>query len=134
MKHISQKYLIRFRLGSPSKSKIKNWGSQKTWPDRAKLSIQFFIFHQTLLNPHSETNSIFHKFQFVGPCYFAPPSIRWNTITSLEVLQFLTSQILYMMKSKISQIAKTPTMYKLQNNWFTTVCLINWPSNFSISL
>jgi hypothetical protein len=30
--------------------------------------MQFFIFHQTLLNPHSEANSIFHEFQFVGPC------------------------------------------------------------------
>ncbi len=48
LQHTLQKYFIRFSLESLPKSKIKNQGSQKTWPDRAKLSIQFSIFHQTL--------------------------------------------------------------------------------------
>ncbi len=55
--------------GASQSQKFWNWGSQKTWPDRAKLSIQFFIFHKTLPDPHSESRACFHDFQFVRPCY-----------------------------------------------------------------
>jgi hypothetical protein len=61
--------------GAPQSQKIKNWGSQKNWPDRAKLSMQFFIFHQILPDPHSEPNACFGlldremvpKHSFIGP-------------------------------------------------------------------
>ncbi len=83
--------------GASQSQKTKNWGSQKNWPDRAKLSMQYFIFHQTLPDPHSEPNACFGLLDRV---------IKSGRII-LTIKLFLTSlQLQELVKYKVSRILK----------------------------
>jgi hypothetical protein len=56
--------------------------------------MQFFIFHQTLLNPHSETNSIFGLLDRVIPGNFSEKKNRKrlrHTGTNDEILSRISS-------------------------------------------